>query len=560
MNINRRTMLGAAAILTASAATAAPAGAAIRKSGGGRAHGKALEKLQAYAEQHRADWGLPGMTVCVVDKEGFTGFVTSGLANIDKKVPVGPDHLFQIGSISKMFAALTLWSIFEEGKLSPETPLVDALPGLKVKDGAAIQLQHVLDHTSGLPGDAPVVSELGLWSGYAPGSHWSYSNTGYELLGLIIANADGRTYPESVAARVLEPLGMDQSIGAMRVFDRDRYATGYEPAYSDRASLRPGPLAPAPWVDSDSAAGCIAATAGDMTKFMQFLLGLAEGKGGPVLSDAGAVKFLANPADAPGWSPGVKYGNGIARVDIDGRPFLHHTGGMVSFVSSLHVDTETGVAAFSSANIGYPSGYRPKDMTIFACKLMHAMKSNGEEPEPKETKPTVENPERFSGVFTAANGDKIEIAAGKDSLALRRGGVESRMQPVVETGFACEAPEFAVTGLVFDLEEDKAVRVWAGEVEYAADPSAGFKPPAPADLSALAGVYQSDDAWSGPISLYARDGALWVGNVEQLVRSPSGEWGFGDESSPEKLRFDGVLAGRPHRLLLSGFPYYRRFS
>ncbi len=558
MRVNRRTVLGGAAAI---AGVAASARAATRKEGGGRAQAKALEALEPYIEQHRADWGLPGMTACMVSRSGFAGFVMSGWADVDRRVAVGPDHLFQIGSISKMMAALAISSLIDEGKLEPQARVKDLLPGLPVRGGEKITLQDLLNHTSGLPGNPPLIVDGGLWTGHAPGAHWLYSNTGYQIVGLIAAQADGRPFPDCVEARVLRPLGLTQSVGGLRVADRERYARGYEPSCSDRPKMRPGPMTQAPWVDSDNAAGCIAMTAHDMSRFLRFLLDLAGGNGAPILSDLAAQKFLADPADAPGWRAGAKYGNGVARLEIDGRNYLHHTGGMVSFSSSLHVDPEAGVAAFASSNVHYGLAYRPRDVTIYACKLLHAAESGAAAPSPAPTRAVVDKPEQYAGVFTAANGDSFEIVADKDLVVLRRGAREAKMQAAGEDYFACDEPQFEITGLKFDLENEKAIRAWAGDVEYASNPSNGYRPPAPPELQAFAGRYDNDDRWALPLHLYARDGKLWLDNTEPLTPLANGEWRAGaDEWSPERVRFDGVVAGRPQRMLFSGFPFYRRFG
>ncbi|MFT3723344.1 MAG: serine hydrolase domain-containing protein [Hyphomonadaceae bacterium] len=552
MTINRRDMIGAAATIAALAAVASPAYAARNRTGGSAAHDKMLKKLEAYGEEHRANWGLPGLTISVVDRQGFSGFVRTGWADIDRKIPIGPDHLCQVGSITKMMVALTFWSMVEEGKLSPDTPFFEALPGIKVKDGEAITLQHLLNHTSGMPNVAPYFSELGgLWSSYTPGTHWNYCNIGYALLGLIIGRADGRSFEEAVTARVFKPLGMNDSVGAIRSSDRDRYPIGYIPYITDHMTLRPSKLAPAAWADVDNAAGSIAATGADMAKFMRFLLSLAEGKGSGVFSDATAVKFLANPADAPAYGKGVTYGNGVGHYPIDGRNYFHHTGGMVSVVSSLHVDPEAGVAAFVSTNIGYAaSNYRPRDISLYACNLLRSLNAGVDPPAPKPSRPIVENPARYAGVYTNAAGDRIEVKAGKDTLTLSHRGAKTRMQDSGGGMFACEAPEFEVTGLMFDMEGEKAVRAWSGDVEYAANPAAGFKPPASPELAALAGRYDGT-------RIYARDGALWRNNREKLIPLPNGDYRPDPEWSPERVRFDGIFAGRPQRMLSNGAPSWR---
>jgi Beta-lactamase len=448
----------------------------------------------------------------------------------------------------------------QEGKLSLGAKLSELMPELHVRDGADITLQHLLNHTSGMPDDVPLFGESGLWSGYAPGSHWSYCNTGYDIIGQIIARTDGRGFPQAVEARVLRPLGMNNSIGRIYVGDRDRFPQGYEPPFNDRISLRPGPMTHATWIDSDRGAGCVSSTAGDMALFLRYLLGLAQGHGGPVLSDAAAVQFLADPADAPGWAEGAKYGNGVARVTADGRTYLHHTGGMVSFCSALHVDPEAGIAAFASSNVGYPLNYRPRDVTKHACRLFKAARDGEAAPAPSPTRLSVEHPEQFAGTFTAANGSAFEIRADGDQVKMIHNDRETAMQQVGPPAFACADPDFAVSGLLFEAENDVVVRVWANDVEYLKDPAHGYKPAPSAELHALAGRYDNDDRWSGPLFIIARDGKLWLNNSDELKPLPDGSYRIGEDWSPERVRFDSVINGRPSRVLFSGAAFIRRFS
>lgn len=514
--------------------------------------------LRDYVNQHIAAWGLPGMTVAVVTRDGYEGFVQAGYADLEQNIPVGPDHLFQVGSISKMFTALSVWSLIEEGRLSPDVKVLDALKGLKIRGGEDIRLQNLLNHTAGLPADSAIFTEDGLWTGFTPGAEWSYSNAGYVLAGMISTEADGRLFPDMLQARVLDKLGMNATKSAMRVADRPLYAQGYEPALTDRLNPVPSRMTPTPWVDSDSPAGCVASTPGDMAIFLRFLLDLAEGKGGPVLSDATAKRFLADPAE--GWGKGEHYGNGIARVSVDGRDYLHHTGGMISFCSSLHIDPEAGVAAFASTNVHYALDYRPKKVTIQACELARAMKEGIEAPAPKPPRDALETPEQYTGTFTSADGDRFGITVVDGALRLQKNGRDSALQKVADTLFATTDPDHAVTGVVIETENGKAVRAWCGEAEYLVDPSVGYKPPAPEELRILAGRYDNDDRWEGPLYVYARGGKLLIGNIMELTPLDDGLWRYGDENSPERVRFDGVINGVPQRLMFSGTPHVRRFS
>lgn len=553
-------MLGAGA---AAVATVGAAEAATRSTHGTRAHRTALSALSRYAEQHIRDWGLPGMTVCVVDRDGYAGFITSGYANVERRTPIGPDHLFQIGSISKVFTALTLHSMHQAGKLSPAARLRAVLPDIEVRNADAVTLQHLLNHTSGLPGNAPIVTDGGLWTGFAPSEHWYYSNTGYELISRAVSQADDKQFHESVAARVLRPLGMNASRGAIRVADRPLYAQGYESLYSDRPSFRPVQIAPAPWVDVDFGAGCVAATSGDMATFLRFLLDLAHGRGGSVLSDKSAAAFMANSEPAPGWSETARYGNGLARLVIDERSYLHHTGGMVSFSSSMHVDPEAGVAAFASSNVGFDFNYRPRDVTLQACRLFRAAREGSEIAPPAPTRTSVSEPAKLAGIYTAQSGEGFEVVAdGADQVAMVRNGARSRMQSVAGPFFVSADPRFATTGVLFEAEEREVVCAWADDVEFVRGPPPhAYQAPPPADVARLAGIYDSDSAWSGMLWVIARSGKLWLNNADELTLLPDGSWRVGsDEWNPERIRFDGFVDGRPTRLMLSGAPYVRRFS
>lgn len=552
MQMDRRTFMGGAALSVGLAACAHRSATAPPADSGD----PALELISSYMDAHRAAWGIPGMTLAVATRDGYSAVLTSGFADLAAGTPVRPDHLFQIGSISKMFTALSAWSLIEEGRLTPETRLHGLLGEVDVRGGGDITLQHLLNHTSGLPADAPLFSDKGLWTGFAPGSSWSYSNTGYDLAGRMMAEASGQPFADITWSRVMSLVGMTDSTSAIRTADRARHAQGYEPLNPDIIQPRPYALGPAPWVDSDSPAGCISATPGDMAKFLRFLIDLSAGKGGPVLSDAAAQRFLAYPAD--GWNEGDKYGNGIARVRVDDRDYLHHTGGMVSFCSSLHVDIEAGVAAFASSNVHYSFGYRPVRVTLLACEALRARAAKTVIAVTKPPFDPPEEPAQYAGRFTAASGDYFDVQVEGEGLALVREGRKSALQRVGGPMFASSEAGFARSGVLIETNDGKPIRAWVGEAEYLVDPATGYKPPAPDDLRRLAGRYVDDDRWGGPVTVYARDGRLFAANMDELVLHEDGSWRSLDDTSPERIWFEGFLDGVPQVLNYSGTAFQRR--
>ncbi|HPV24763.1 MAG TPA: hypothetical protein PLJ65_11355, partial [Casimicrobium sp.] len=217
-----------------------------------------------------------------------------------------------------------------------------------------------------------------------------------------------------------------------------------------------------------------------------------------------------------------KYGNGLARVRINERDYLHHTGGMVSFCSAMHVDVAADVAAFASTNVHYGLGYRPRGVTILACELMRMIQDGGPEPTPAPTRAVLPDIQPFVGVYTAASGESFELRANGDSIAMRYNGRDSETQPVAPIAFACNEPRFSQPGLIFDIEDDKVVRAWVNDEEFVRDVSKGYLPPAPPELRALAAsnaVAVSTVRASAPTVLRYINEMDWIDINQNLYRT-----------------------------------------
>ena len=365
------------------------------------------------------------------------------------------------------------------------------LPGVALPDAPAISLTHLLQHSSGLPDDAPLfphTPEGKLWSAFAPGSAWSYSNTGYLILGRIIERADGRSLAESLQRRIFSPLGMPKAQGRIMAKDRALYTAGYSPR-DPEAEGSSIVLDRAPWINVTSGAGCVAATSRDMAAWLRFLLAAGAGHGAGLLSDDQARAYAAPGIAAPGWSaPGsdvgpATYGSGLAHVTVEGRSLLHHTGGMLAYSSAMHVDPVAGVACFASTNMG-GEGYRPRDITAYACARLRSVREPqaGLSPQPRAIKP---------------------------------------LRPAAAT-----AP----------------IRTGA---------------PDPA-LAALTGRYETDDPWTGAVTITCAGDRLMLDGDVALEQSPQGYWTPKGALSTERLWFLSLAQGRPQVLSLSGRLLERR--
>jgi CubicO group peptidase (beta-lactamase class C family) len=330
------------------------------------------EKLDAFTGDYMKVMNAPGMTQALTDTTATIRTAGYGFANIDLRAPVSTEQLFQIGSITKSFAALILLQLRDEEKFDLHRPVLEYLPWLPVNTPyGPITAHHLLTHSSGLPDASsifqsdPAVRHV---QGFVPGAHFHYCNLGFAILGQIIEKLDGRPWYQCLQARILTPLGMKETAPVITIESSARSAIGYQPYFDDQVYPRQGRVAPRPPEVFDNPAGSIASTPGDMSIYLRMLL-----NGGQGIVSADGFRLLSTPyIKATEFSPTAFYGYGIAVDVLDGHRILRHTGGMNCFASSIHADLDGGVAAFASINA--MQGYRPTPITQYAVQLLRAQR------------------------------------------------------------------------------------------------------------------------------------------------------------------------------------------
>ncbi|MES2137507.1 MAG: serine hydrolase domain-containing protein [Pseudomonadota bacterium] len=513
----------------------------------------ALAAIRAYGEAHLKHFGLPGMALGLTTPDGFATVFNFGFANRDARTAITPETLFEIGSITKLMTAAVVHQLAAEGRLSLTDRVGARLPSLPLPAGNAIQVQHLLDHVAGLPADAPLSPEGGLWTAYRPGAHWHYSNIGYEMLGKIAEHVAGQPLARLLQARIFAPLGMARSRGAIVADDRALYAQGYDSADTSGAYARGLPLAPAAWVDMTKGAGCVGSTADDMTRLMRSLANAAQGRGGLGLSPV-AAKAFTNHA-VPSDTRGMTYGNGLMHVGERGRSYLHHTGGMVSFSSSFHIDTASSVGAFASSNIGFNAEYRPRLLTRFAVDVLTDALAGRPLPQPPPLAIQLANAQSYVGRYVGPAGS-FEIRAG-NPLTIFANGQSADLQPWGGEIFRTTHPAFRRFSLMFDRKGPAITGAGWGPSSYAR--GAIDTPASNPKLARLAGRYTNDSPWLGTANVVERGGRLWIGTETPMIAMADNLWRIGEESwSPERGSFADFIDGRPNTFVFSGERYTRR--
>jgi CubicO group peptidase (beta-lactamase class C family) len=513
-----------------------------------------LAAIRAYGESHLSYWRLPGMTLGVTLPDGFSTVMNFGFANTDARTPITDDTLFQIGSISKVMVATVLHQLAAEGRFKLTQRLSDLLPAIPFPAGNTITVQHLLDHVAGLPGDAPTFAEGGLWTAYAPGAHWHYSNTGYEILGKLAEHIAAMPLDRLLEQRIFRSLGMSRSRGAIVADDRVRYAQGYEAADQIIPFVRGVPLAPAAWVDVTFGAGCVASTAADMIRYLRTLANATQGRGGLGLPPELARIFTTHAVASD--TPGMSYGNGLMHVSNGARSYLHHTGGMVSFSSSFHVDTVSGVGAFASSTISAFAEYRPRLLTRFAVDaLTNAIAGKPLPPIPPLDLPLA-NPSLFVGRYSGPAG-AFEVRSGSP-LSIVADGRSAELQYTGGSLFRTLHPAFRRFSLLFDRHGPGVALASWGPNSYLREGAAASLPASDPQLARLAGRYVNDSPWLGTAYVVERGGKLWIGTETPMAKLAENLWRVGEDSwSPERASFANFIDGRPRTFVFSGEKFLR---
>ncbi len=164
---------------------------------------------------------IPGLSLAVCERGRVARAAGYGFANLEHQVPARPETVYQSGSVGKMFTAAGILLLAEEGRLALEDSVREHFPAAP-RSWRRVTIRHLLHHTSGLRDYTEVGLDLrrdateeellrlayALPFEFAPGKSWSYSNTGYMLLGILIGEITDRHWGEFLAERVFEPLGM----------------------------------------------------------------------------------------------------------------------------------------------------------------------------------------------------------------------------------------------------------------------------------------------------------------------------------------------------------------
>ncbi|OPH48443.1 D-alanyl-D-alanine carboxypeptidase [Paenibacillus ferrarius] len=286
--------------------------------------------------------GFPGILAKTSEGGKKWGYAT-GVANLSTKKPMETDYRFRIGSVTKTFTATVVLQLAGENRLNLDDSIEKWLPGViqgNGYNGNQITIRQILNHTSGIAeysrskdvnfmdtkksftAEELVKLGISLPPDFVPGKGWSYSNTGYVLLGILIEKVTGNSYAEEIENRIIEPLELLDTFlpGNSSVIPGTKHARGY--SQPDEASEIKDVTYYNP--SAGSSAGDMISDADDLNKFFSSLLG------GKLLKEEQLKQMLTT---VPVGRSGIEgYGLGISEIKLsNGVSIWGHTGGILGF-------------------------------------------------------------------------------------------------------------------------------------------------------------------------------------------------------------------------------------
>lgn len=239
---------------------------------------------------------------------------------------------FRIGSVTKMFTAVMIYQLIDEGRLTLDTPLSGFFP--RVANAERITVRDLLGHTSGvgeyaagLDRRAPMTREAlvarieSLPASFEPGARWQYSNTNFTLLGFILESVTGSTYEAQLQRRVVRRAGLRRTRSGGAVDPAANEARAY---VWDEGGWQPQPDES---LEVAVGAGAVVSTTDDMTRFAAALFA------GKLISAASLAEMQRGMTDAAGYP----HGKGFSPFTVPdaGRSGFSHNGSVGAFTALL---------------------------------------------------------------------------------------------------------------------------------------------------------------------------------------------------------------------------------
>lgn len=441
----------------------------------------------------------PGAAILIAKGDNILYRKAFGMANLELKVKMKPESVFQLASITKQFTSVAIMMLVEQGKLGLNDPLSKF-----IKDftrGNEINIHHLLNHTSGIKSytnlpefrtktrmdmtpEEIIQFFKHLPLEFNPNEKYEYSNSGYLLLGYIIEQLSGMSYGEFIQKNIFDKLGMKHSYYADSYKIIPNRANGYQ--------LYEGKYENAEYMSTTIpyAAGSLMSTIDDMFLWSKAI------HHNLLISESSKRIALSNHRLANGKA--TNYGYGWAINEIAGVSSIEHTGGINGFTTSGIYIPDSNIYSIILTNIDDGKGpessnikaittllgisikeraivnlsesemkkwvgaYQFDDVVRFITYDQGMLYSTREGGRPLQLEPLANNEFRFKNSlttyqFSASNGQKQVLYTDR---ILKKIGVETDKKPVAERAAIDLAEDILIKYIgVYELQPSFQIKV-----------------------------------------------------------------------------------------------------
>jgi len=383
-----------------------------------------------------------------------------GMASLELGVPMTPDRVFRIGSVTKSFGAVIILQLVDEGKLDLDVPISTYLKEVP-SAWAKVTLAHLLSHTSGIASytagpqggyaalrarrrslEEVVATLRGLPLEFEPGSSFTYSNSGYLLLQQVIERITGLGFAANLQTRIAGPQGLRHT----RQCDPDLTTPGLVTGYTDGGR----PTYPAP-LDVAFMDGGMVSTLEDLAAFTEAL------HGGRLLRPETYRRMVTEVRTPKG--EGVGYGLGLWIRSSQGHRLVGHGGDVVGFSAEVEADLDARTVAVILQNED-KFGTRHAVNVEYLSRRLLAQAAGHPIAEPRPVVVPEQELARLVGTYVSSQGRRtISLEQGR-LWSRNNGGRPYELKATSPSTFYIEGHELR---LRFTLEGGRALAVQAYE-------------------------------------------------------------------------------------------------
>jgi len=362
----------------------------------------------------------PGASIVIMEKGEIVHQAGYGLANVELGVPISPDTIFRVGSVTKQFTAAGIMLLQQRGELSVDDQITKYLPDYPTH-GHIITIENLLNHTSGIksytniPGymdqeirrDLTTDALIDVFENqpmeFAPGDRWNYNNSGYVLLGAIIETVSGQSYEDFIAENIAGPLELESTLyGGPKLIPNRASGYGFD---DDGNVVNAGFLS----MTQPHAAGSLLSTTGDLADWHKALTG------GEFIHDESYEQMTSVAVFNDGET--FPYGFGLGVGELRSRRMISHGGGIHGFscYSLWLPDQDIYVAVLTN---GASNG--PGATTV--AKMITAMLIDDPYPERQPVELSDADLAGITGKYTGESFPPIEITVEDGVITMSIGG------------------------------------------------------------------------------------------------------------------------------------------